>query len=149
MNNKVLFLFLLVLSLSACSTTKNQGLIEAISLKITGAYEGEADIDGDIMRVSIFGIRTEKLSTYKNVKPLSGGNRVPVYFDTDMEKDGAEYCAFIYSDEIAFRKDDGVGWHLREMAVFPYRKEAGNLYFDIPLKYFEYKPFRAWTHKSY
>ena len=148
MNNKV-FLFFLLISLSACSTTKNQGLTEAIPLKITGIYEGEANIDGNIMKVSIFGVKMEKLSTYKNVKPLTGGNYIPVYFDTDMENEGAEYCAFIYSDEIAFRKDDGAGWYIREMAVLPYRKETGNLYFDIPLKYFEYKPFSAWTHKSY
>ena len=149
MNNKFLLLCFLILLLSACSTTKNQGLTEAIPLKITGTYEGEVNIDGDIMKVGIFGVETGKLSTYKNVKPLTGGSCVPVYFDTDMENEGAEYCAFIYSDEIAFRKDDGVGWYIREMAVLPYRKEAENLYFDIPLKYFEYKPFSAWTHKSY
>jgi len=147
MNNKLLFLFLLILSLSACSTTKNQGLTEAIPFKITGTYEGEANIDGDIMKVSIFGVKTDKLSTYKNVRPLTGGNRVPVYFDTDMENEGAEYCAFIYSDEIAFRRDDGAGWYIREIAVFKYLQETGNIYFDIPLKYFGYKPFKAWTYQ--
>ena len=145
MNNKVLFLFFLILLLPACATTKNQSLTEAIPLKITGAYDGEVNIDGDIMKVSIFGVETEKLSTYKNVKPLTGGNRIPVYFDTDMENEGAEYCAFIYADEIAFRQDDGAGWHIREIAIFTFLKEAGNVYFDIPLKYFGYKPFKAWT----
>ncbi|MCK5259900.1 MAG: hypothetical protein KAJ70_02460 [Candidatus Omnitrophica bacterium] len=146
MNAKILFLFLLALSLSACAT-KNQSLTEAIPLKIKGIYEGEANIDGDIMKVSILGVETEKLSTYKNVRPLTGGNRVPVYFDTDMENEGAEYCAFIYADEITFRRDDGVGWHLREIAVLSYLEETGNVYFDIPLKYFRYKPFRAWTRR--
>ena len=147
MNKKVLFLFFLMMSLAACSTTKNRGLTEAIPLKVIGTYEGEANIEGDTMKVSIFDVETEKLSTYKNVKPCTGGNRIPVYFDTDMKNEGAEYCAFIYSDEITFRKDNGGGLYMREIAVFKYLQTTGNVYFDIPLKYFGYKPFAAWTHE--
>ncbi|MCK5179591.1 MAG: hypothetical protein KAR32_08680 [Candidatus Omnitrophica bacterium] len=146
-NSKVLFAFLLVLTLSACAAKKEQGLTEAIPLRITGTYEGNANIDGDTMKISLFGVETGRLSTYKNVKPLTGGNRVPVYFDTDMESEGAEYCAFIYADEVAFRRDDGVGWYIREIAVLDYFREEGNVYFDIPLKHFEFKPFKAWTYK--
>ena len=101
------------------------------------------------MKVSIFGVETDKLSTYKNVKPLTGGNHVPVYFDTDMESEGAEYCAVIYADEITFRRDIGIGWYTREIAVFQYLQEAGDVTFDIPLKYFGYKPFKAWTYQAY
>ena len=147
MKNKALLLLLLIMPLSACITTKNQMLTKAVSLKIEGAYEGEAIIDGDLMKVSISGIETDRLSTYKNVKPLTGGNRVLLYFDTDIKEPGAEYCAFIYSDEIAFRKGDRVGWYIKETAVLKYFEETGNIYFDIPLKYFEYKPFKAWTRK--
>lgn len=147
MKNKILILFLLIMPLSACATTKDQKLTEAISLMITGAYKGEAIIEGDLMKVSLSGIETDRLSTYRNVKPLTGGNRVLLYFDTDMEEDGAEYCAFIYSDEVVFRKNEVSGWYINEMAVLKYFKQTGNIYFSIPLEHFEYKPFKAWTHR--
>ncbi|MBN1869766.1 MAG: hypothetical protein JW847_04220 [Candidatus Omnitrophica bacterium] len=148
MDHRILWLVFLFFSLSACSTAKNQGLTEAIPLRITGEYEGEADIEGDVMNVVLFGVAAQNLSAYKNVKPLTGGNHIPLYFDTDMKEEGAEYGAFIYSDEIALKQDIGVGWHIKELTVLPYRKELGNIYFNIPLKYFGYKPFRAWTQKS-
>ena len=147
MNGKNSILFLLILLLPACSTTKQQKLTEATPFKITGAYEGEAAINGDSMRVSIFQAPTDKLSTYRNVRPLIGGNRIPICFETDIENEEAEYCAFVYSDEVTFRKGDGFGLYIKEIGVFQYLQETGNIYFDIPLRYFEYKPFTAWTSR--
>jgi hypothetical protein len=142
--NKGFFLLILLLLFSAC-TGKPKGLTRAVDLKITGDYEGWAYADEKFLKISLFGTPTRDLSHYKNVRPLIGGNYIPVYFDTDMQEEGAEYAAFIFADQIALKWDDGAGWYNRELKILSYRRASEGIMFDIPLKYFRYKPFMVWT----
>jgi hypothetical protein len=135
-------------TLASCATTpKQEKLTEAVPLHIQGTYDGRADIENNLMRVTVSSPKMENLSSYRNVRPLTGGNHVLVYFDTDPEIEGAEYAAFIYSDEISFRKRDMVDWYIQELTTISYELKGGDIRFDVPLKYFDYKPFKAWTQR--
>ena len=147
-HSKFILLCLVVFSFSACATARDKKLTEAIPLSIIGAYEGNVSIKDETMKITIFNISTEGLSSYKNVRPLTGGNRVLLFFDTDLEIPHAEYCAFIYSDEVVFRKGGRVDWYIKEIATLEYVKESGDIHFNIPSAYFDYKPFKVWTQKT-
>jgi len=53
--------------------------------------------------VMLYDVPYDDLSFYKNEKPKTGGNRIFVYFDTDKDRQGAEYCLFVYKDQWTFR----------------------------------------------
>jgi len=148
MKKHILFFPLVAFVCSSCTTATPPKLTEAIPLKIGGIYRGAADLEGDAMHVTLHDVDTAQLTEYRNVKPLTGGSRILVYFDTDPENLAAEYCIFIYAEKISFRKSKEEGWYSQELTTLEYVVEDGDLTFDLPLEYFDYKPFKAWSFKT-
>lgn len=113
---------------------------EAEQWEITGAFRGTARFEvnqvesqtSHVLAVEIKGVKLRSLSDYKDIRPLTGGDRVCVYFDTQPEQQGAEYCAFVYKGTVILKRHSRPGMFdvsIDELQVFSRR---GSIFFWVP-----------------
>lgn len=82
-----------------------------------GTYPGTVTRGAENTVVQIQEVDTSVLSSYSDVKPYTGGNRVFVYFDTNSATKGAEYCLFVYRDNWTLRKQTQPGFFGAEVGT--------------------------------
>jgi len=74
-----------------------------------GLYPSSISLENGRLKVRIQEIKSSDMSSYAEVKPLTGGTRFIVYFETNPQVQGREYALFLYRDQWTLRKEDKPG----------------------------------------
>jgi hypothetical protein len=102
------------------------------------------------LKLTLSPAQAESLSTYAEVAPTTGGNRIIIYFKLDPDDQGADYALFVYTDLwilTTYHKEKGwynVRLHFQRFDL-PISKENTEVSFSIDLNLFGSPPKEIWN----
>ncbi|MFX0200907.1 MAG: hypothetical protein ACFFCW_32715 [Candidatus Hodarchaeota archaeon] len=144
---RITFFILTIGLLLASSCTPSEGVIPvAGDVTCHGSFR-EDRLD---LKLKLSPAEAESLSTYVDVAPTTGGNRVIIYFKLDPKDQGADYALFVYRDLwilTTYHKKKGwynVQLHFQRFDM-PISKENTEVSLSIDLNLFDAPPKKIWN----
>lgn len=121
----------------------------AETINISGTYKGyTSDEIKNNINIQIEKINLDSLSDYKDIFPLTGGNRVMMYFDTTGDSK-ANYCGYIYKNVMVLNKESTSGFHNIHIGYIPIINKDNKTHVTIPKEYIKEDIKKIWTYEMH
>lgn len=117
------------------------------TINISGTYKGyTSDEIKNNIEIHTEKINLDSLSDYKDIFPLTGGERIMMYFDTTGDSK-ANYCGYIYKNVMVLNKESANGFYNVHIGYIPIINKDNKTHITIPKEYIKEDIKKIWTYK--